>query len=329
MLAFWRQLESRAAEQTGAVSVGLVGSVPPDNYGNVNNFNLVDKPVPPGGPEPLVPWMPASNGYFAALELPLLDGRLFTNADTADAPPVAIVSRTWANKYYPRESAVGKQLRTGGCTDCPATTVVGVVGDVQFRGLRGEADAMYVPLAQAPGNGLHLIARSHVGAAATFRGLRSALAAVDPYVAPVEVSIAQRVHEDLGDPRRWTILVGSFASAGVLLAALGIFGLMSYVVRQRQRELGIRLALGATPGSLVQIVMQRGIRYASMGIVIGFVLAVIQSRWLEAMLFGVTSVEPTMLLIGAFSMLLVACLACLLPGLQAARVRPVEALSST
>ncbi len=327
-LEFWRRVEARAGELAGITAVGLTSSLPPDNFGDVNNFNLRDKPVPPGTAEPTSPWPVVTSGYFAALAIELLEGRLFTPGDTTGAPLVAVVSRAWAEKYYPRETAVGKQLTSAGCTTCLPTTVVGVVGDVHYRGLAGEADAVYVPLAQEPGSAMHLVVRSRLGPAATFRALRSALATIDPGVAPDEVTLASRVHDALGDPKRWTIVVGAFACAGVLLAAVGMFGLMSYVVRQRQHELGVRLALGASPASLMQLVVGRGMRYAALGSGIGLVLALLQSRWLGPLLFEAEAVDPGMLAVAAASMLAVAALACGLPGLAAARVRPIEALSS-
>jgi putative ABC transport system permease protein len=327
-LAFWRLLEARAAELSGVTAVGLATSVPPDNFGDVNNFNLLDRLVAAGGAEPTSPWVAASSGYFATLGVELLDGRLFTPTDSADAP-VVIVSRAWAAKYYPGETAIGKQLYSGGCTTCEPTTIVGVVEDVQYRGLAGQADAVYEPHAPSPPNDMHLLVRSRVGPAETFRGLRSALAAVDPEVAPVEVDLAERVREALGDPRRWTIIVGGFAFTSMLLAALGVFGLMSYIVRQRQRELGIRLALGASPASLTQLVVRRGLRHAGVGIAIGGLLAVLQSRWLGSLLFGVEPVDSETLVIAGAAMLAVAAVACWIPGLQAARVRPSEALAST
>lgn len=328
-LAFWQRLEARAAELPGITAVGVSSSLPPDNYGDVNNFNLIDKPVPPGGAEPVTPWVPVSTGYFATLGVELLDGRLFTPGDSAEAPPVVVVSRAWAAKYYARESAVGKQLRSGGCTTCDPTNIVGVVDDVQYRGLAGEADAVYMPIAQEPGNDRHLLVRSRAGPAETFRALRSALAAVDPEVASVEVDLAERVSEALGDPRRWTLIVGGFAFASMLLAALGVFGLMSYIVRQRERELAIRLAVGASPASLRQLVLRGGVRLAVLGVAIGGLLAVLQSRWLGSLLFGIEAIDAGTLVIAAAAMLAVASVACWIPALQAARVSPREALAST
>lgn len=327
-LAFWRRLEARAAEEPGITGAGLATSLPPDNFGDVNNFNLLDKLVPPGGSEPVAPWVPASPGYFPVLGVKLFEGRWFSPIDTGEAP-VAIVSRAWAAKYYPRASAVGKRFYSGGCTTCDPTTIVGVVDDVQYRGLAAEADGVYVPLTQGPPNYSHLVVRSRFGPAETFRALRSALAAVDPEVAPVEVDLAERVREALGDPRRWSIIVGGFAVMSVLLAALGVFGLMSYVVRQRERELAIRLAVGASPRSLTQLVLRRGVRYAAIGVALGSLLAVLQSRWLGSLLFGVEPIDPGTLVIAAAAMLAVASAACWIPALRAARIRPREALAAT
>src|SRR5256712_615162 len=247
---FWRRVEARAAEADGVTAAGLAGSLPPDNFGDVNNFDLLDKPVPAGTAQHLAPWSAVSPGFFAAMGIPLLDGRLITPGDSATAPPVVVVSRAWAATYYPKESPIGKQLYSGGCTSCPPTTVIGVVGDVPYRGLAGEADAVYAPVgadSQDVDLSLNLVVRSRIGAAATFRALRSALGALDPQVAAVEVVMSERLRAALGDPRRWTVVVGAFAAAGVLLAALGVFGLMSYVVRQRPAARGARPAPSPAP----------------------------------------------------------------------------------
>src|SRR2546426_9989522 len=141
-------------------------------------------------------------------------------------------------------------MYSGGCTTCQPTTVIGVVGDVPYRGLAGEADAVYAPVgadSQDVDLSLNLVVRSRIGAAATFRALRSALGALDPQVAAVEVVMSERLRAALGDPRRWTVVVGAFAAAGGLLAALGVFGVMSYVVRQRRGAAGGRRAPRPAP----------------------------------------------------------------------------------
>jgi putative ABC transport system permease protein len=325
---FWQLAEMRAAEIAGVTAVGLSGSIPPDNGGDVNNFDLLDKPVPAGTAQPVAPWSAVTPGYFTALGIPLLEGRLLTLADSGSSPPVVVVSRAWAARYYRGASAVGKELHSGGCTACPPTTVVGVVGDVPYLGLANEAEGVYAPLAQEGGRSLHLVVRSGLGSAATFRALRSAVASLDPDLAPVEVDLSDHLRRSLGDPRRWTFVVGAFAATGVLLAALGVFGLMSYVVRQRRREMGIRLALGASPHALTRLVVQRGMRYPLLGTSIGLGLAALESRWLGSLLFGVRATDPITLVSAVGLLLAVAAIACWVPGLRAARLKPLEVLAS-
>ena len=325
---FWRLAEMRAAEIAGVTAAGLSASIPPDNGGDVNNFDLLDQPVPAGTAQPVAPWSAVTQGYFAALGIPLLEGRQFTLADSGSSPPVVVVSRTWAARYYRGTSAVGKQLQSGGCTTCPPTTVVGVVGDVPYLGLATNADGVYVPLAQEGGQRLNLVVRSRLGTAATFRALRSAVASLDAELAPIEVDMTDHLHRALGDPRRWTAVVGAVAAAGVFLAALGIFGLMSYVVRQRRRELGVRLALGASPRALTRLVVQRGMRYALRGTLIGLGLSMFESRWLGSLLFGVDATDAMTLVTAVAIMLAVAAVACWVPGQRAARLKPLEVMAS-
>jgi predicted permease len=325
---FWRLAEMRAADIAGVTAVGLSASIPPDNGGDVNNFDLLDKPVPAGTAQPVAPWSSVTEGYFNALGIPLLEGRLPTVADSGSSPPVVVVSRTWAARYYPEASALGKQLHSGGCITCPPTTVVGVVGDVPYLGLATGAEGVYAPLAQGGGRSLHLVVRSTLGRLATLRALRSAIGSLDADLAPVEVDMREHLHAALGDPRRWTSVVGAFASAGVSMAALGIFGLMSYVVRRRRRELGVRLALGASPGSLTRFVVRGGMRYAVLGTLIGLVISAFESQWLGSLLFGVEATDPMTLAMAVVGLLAVAALACWVPGLRAARIKPLEALAS-
>jgi putative ABC transport system permease protein len=203
-----------------------------------------------------------------------------------------------------------------------------VVGDVPYLGLATGAEGVYAPLAQGGGRSLHLVVRSTLGRLATLRALRSAIASLDADLAPVEVDMREHLHAALGDPRRWTSVVGAFASAGVSMAALGIFGLMSYVVRRRRRELGVRLALGASPGSLTRFVVRGGMRYAVLGTLIGLVISAFESQWLGSLLFGVEATDPMTLAMAVVGLLAVAALACWVPGLRAARIKPLEALAS-
>jgi len=324
--AFFRRLEEDAAAAPGIASVGLATSLPPDNGGSTNNFNLVDKPVPAGSAEPVAPWMSATASYFRTIGVPLLEGRLFDAGDSGNAPPVVVVSRSWAERYYPRESAVGKQMVEGGCYACPRTTIVGVVGDVKYAGIAAAGEAVYDPLTQSNTRSVYVVARSAAAPGAVFRTLSAAVSGLDPELPVTETTLQDRLDASLADPRHWTAVLGGFAAAAMALASLGIFGLMSYVVRQRRREMGVRLALGAEPSSLVRLVVGRGMRYVAAGAALGLVLSLLERRWLAPLLFGVGALDPATVAAAAALLLAVALLACWLPGLRAARVSPVEVM---
>lgn len=326
--AFFRRLEQDVARSPGVGAVGLADALPPDNGGNTDNFNLVDHPVPPGNAEPVAPVLAATASYFRTLGVPLLEGRLFTEADSGNAPPVVVVSRAWAHHYYPRESAVGKELVEGGCYACPRTAIVGVVGDVKYVGIAGSGEAFYVPLTQSNSRVVHVVVRTTALPGAIFRALRAAVAGLDPDLPVVETTLHDRLDASLADPRRWTTVLGGFAAAALLLAALGIFGLMSYVVRQRRREMGVRLALGAEPRTLTWLVVASGMRYVWLGTAIGLVLAALEGRWLSSLLFGVSAMDPATVAAAAALLAGIALLACWVPGLRAARISPVEVLAA-
>ena len=322
--AFWQRAELRMADLPGMVAAGLVSNVPPENPGT-NNFNLVDHPVPTGQSEPTVPWYSATPGYFQALGIPLLDGRLFTPADTV--VPVVVVSRSWANRYFPRERAVGRQLISGGCYDCPRTTIIGIVGDVKNIGLAESEEAVYSPnLSRA--RSMSLVVRSTSGTAAALRSLREGMRSLDPELPMTESTLAERYDATLADPRRWTVVLGAFAAVGLVLAALGIFGLMSYVVRQRRREIGVRLALGAEPKAMTRFIIARGVRYAIVGSVLGLIVTLALVRRMSTLLFGVSPTDVRTIGAVAALLLLVAVAACWLPGYRAGRIRPLEAIST-
>jgi predicted permease len=325
---FWRQLELRAAEIPGVSAVGIASELPPDDSGNINNFNLIDRPVEPGVAEHLALWSLVTPGYFDTLGLALLEGRMFTEADSGDAPPVVLVSRWWAERYYPGESAVGRQMVEGGCGTCAPTTVIGVVGDVKYRGLAESGDAVYSPLAQSLGRTASAVVRSRDVPAATFEALREVVSRLDAELPVVEQTMTERIDRALAGPGRSTAVLAAFAIAAVSLAALAVFGLMSYTVRQRQREIGVRIALGAGPASIAGMIVGRGMRLAAAGTVLGVGLSFLGARWLEAFLFGVSASDPLSTLAVATALLLVAAIACWLPGLRAARIHPVEAIAA-
>ena len=326
--AFFRRAEARLRELPGVTAVGLSTALPPDDPGDVNNFDLLDRPVSEGTAEPVAAWSAVTPGFFETLGVPLLDGRLFTFEDTASTAPVAVVSSGWARKYYGNESAIGRRLYSGGCRTCPPTTVIGVVGDVKYLGLSASAEAVYEPVVQAGPSRMNLLVRTTLPDAGIFPALRSALGGLDPELPLEPVLLRDRLRDSLSDPRRWMSLVTGFALAASLLAALGIYGLMAYLVRQRYREIGVRMALGAEPGRVTAEMMRRGMVFALAGSTIGVGLALAAGRYMGPLLFGVGPRDPRLLAAVVAVILAAALVSCWIPSRRAARIDLSAALRS-
>ena len=325
--AFYERALQRALEVPGVVAAGVATAAPPDNQGSANNFNLVAHPVPPGGAEPVSPWDGVTPGYFDALRIPLLEGRMFTPADSGNAPPVMIVSRAWAQHHFAGEPVLGQLVIEGGCYECPRTTIIGVVGDVKYQGVGGSGDGVYVPLAQFNARGASLFVRAIAAPEPFIRPVLDALRSLEPGLPLAGITLDAQVRRALRDPGRWTAVLAAFAASALVLAALGIFGLMSYVVRRQQRELGVRMALGATPRDVARMIVSRGMRYVVAGAAVGIALALMAGHWLNALLYGVTSRDPVMFGVVLGVLLIAAFLACLVPALRAATIRPIEAIA--
>lgn len=326
--AFWRQAEQRAGAVPGVSHVGLATQVPPDRSGNVDNFNLVSRPVPAGEAEPVTPWYYATPGYFEALGIRVSIGRTFLPADNQAADPVVVVSRSWAMHYFGRPDVVGERLIQGGCAQCPPTTIVGVVEDIRNLGPSEPSDAVYGPLDQGAPRSLHLVVRHAGTTARVAQALRDALASLDPDL-PVSVSsLAERQAAGLADPRRLAGILGAFSVTGLLLACLGVFGLMAYTVRQQRRDIGVRVALGATPSRMTRLVVWRGMRLALTGSVAGIALALVVTSRLRTLLFDVTPWDPATLLAVGVLLLGSAAAACWGPGRRAARIGPAEVIAT-
>jgi putative ABC transport system permease protein len=260
--------------------------------------------------------------------IPLLEGRLFTESDAADAPHVAIVSAAFARRYWPGESAIGRRLRFDNSEGAPWRAVVGVTGDVKQLGLDVAAPPiMFIPYTQFPLPFTNLAVRSTSPTATIGSLVRSQLAAIDPDLAAGEVTTLGAVlNESIAEPRFRTFLLAAFALTALLLAAVGLFGLISYSVAQRRREIGIRVALGAKPATLIRTVMREGLTLCAAGLAAGLLGSMLASRVLASFLFGVGAADP--LTFGAVATLLVgvAALATYIPARRALSVDPVVAL---
>jgi predicted permease len=328
--AFWTRALARLSEQPGLIAAGVNESMPPDEPADINNFDLVDRPVAPGDAQPTAPYASVNPTFFAALGLPVLEGRVFTEADTGAGRPVMIVSRSWVRHYSADRPAVGRQLQGGGCTTCPPFTIIGVVGDVKYQGLSGNGEAMYVPAAQNMSANYYLFvrfARIAQGGGEGVDRVRDVLRGIDPGLALDDAGrLEDRIYSSVAPQRHWATLLGGFATVALSLAAVGIFGMLSYLVAARRREIGVRVALGASRAGVISMVVGRGMSYAIPGAIVGLVVSFVVRRRLEAVLFDVSGADPGTLAAATAVFLVVALVASLLPAHRAAKVSPMEAM---
>jgi putative ABC transport system permease protein len=271
-----------------------------------------------------------SGGYFAAIGVPVLAGRTFTDADSRTAPPVAIVNAALANRYWPGESAVGKRLRFDNAPDVPWCTVVGVVGDVRQLGLEQNAPPiLYFPYPQFPLPFTDLAIRSDAPQSAIVSLVRARLREIDPDMPMGTVTPLQDVLGlAVAQPRFRAALVSAFAAVALVLAAVGVFGLISHSVTQRTREIGIRIALGARPNAVLGMVFRESMALAALGVGIGLVGALAAGWTIGSFLYGVKPYDPPTLALVSSILLGVAALASYLPARRALRVDPIDALRS-
>jgi putative ABC transport system permease protein len=269
-----------------------------------------------------------SGGYFAAMGIPLLAGRTFEDRDVQTAPPVAVISAALAKQYWPGESPIGKRLRFDNNSKEPWFTVVGLVGDVRQLGLSEQAPALlFLPYEQFALPFTSVAVRSSLPQGTVVSLLKSQLAAIDPDLPFGDIaSLQSEIDANVGEPRFRAMLIGSFALLALVLAAVGVYGLISYTVTQRTREIGIRVALGAAPRQVLLPVVREGITLAVVGVGIGLVGALLAARALSAFLFGVGASDPFTFAGVALLLLAVATAASYIPSRRALRVDPMVAL---
>ena len=269
-----------------------------------------------------------SESYFRVLGIPLRRGRLFTPADRDGSPNVVVVSEATAQRLWPGEDALGKRIRSLACNSDCWEEVVGVVGDVHEAALYQAAQMeIYYPLRQLPLSGMHLLVRTTGDPGTLVEPVRRAVAAVDPLQPVFNVRTMQDiVSASVADRRLTTFLLTAFAVLAIVLAAVGIGGVLSYAVGQRTREIGLRMALGSAPGSVVRLVVTQGLWLAGLGLAIGLPATLVLVRALRAQLYEIAPSNPVAYVVGVVVLTTVALGACYLPARRAARVAPMEAL---
>jgi len=266
--------------------------------------------------------------YFATLGIPVRRGRVFTDADREGAQPVVVISESVARLYWGTNDPIGKRLRIGEHLE-RTVTVVGVVPDTRYRELREARPSVYFPLRQPffPFEPVTLAIRTTGPPAELVPTIRRVIGEAEPGVALASAApFGTYLEEPLAQPRLNALLLAVFAGSAVALAAVGLFGAMATMVRQRTRELGVRMALGATAAELQRLVMRRGLMIASLGLSLGLIGALLANRLLVALLYNVTPTDLATLTMVAALLLAVGLVACVVPARQAMRVDPVAAL---
>ena len=322
--AFWDRALERIAVLPGVEAVGLADSRPPSDAGNLNNFDLEDRPTPPGKNQPLCTWVAVSPGFFQAVGLPLDRGRLLDSHSLADN--VVVVDRAWAARFYPNEEVLGKRFREGGCTTCPWTTVVGVVGTVKWTGLEApDEGTVYSPFVDFPQG--YVVLRAAANPAASAAALRQAVRELDPGLAVSSIATGHDlVDSSLAAPRYLSVLVAMFALVALLLSVIGIYGVMAFFVEQRMRDIGIRLAIGGQPSDVQRMIVLQGWRLVGVGTVVGTLMAFVATRFLTAVLYDVAKLELTAIAVVPIALMLAGLAACIIPGRRAARLDPASIL---
>ena len=330
----YARLLQRLGEMPGVESVAANNSPPFAAQGPWNRSQVVrdDRPAASSSHNPVANFQSVSPDYFRLLRIPLVRGRFFTAGDKLGAPRVCLVSEQLARALWPGEDPIGRKLRAQwpGTTGAPNTTllVVGVVGDVRDQALeRDPVPGLYEPSLQVAYRDNHFLVRARGRALALVPAIRREIAATAPEVGAFHfVALEQEVANSLWQSRLRGWLLGFFSIVALALAATGLYGAVAYGVAQRTREIGVRMALGATRASILRLVLGRGLRAVALGIAAGIGGALLVSRLLSASLFGISGTDLTSY--GASCLLLAAtaCLAALIPARGASQVNPMAAL---
>jgi len=330
-LEFFREGRARIEALPGVRSAAFVMSLPIEGAKWGSPFILADKPVPRPGEFPIAAFTPISANYFEAMGIRLLAGRTFTEAEMTDTPPVTVINELLARNLWPGENPIGKRLRQGNAESQAAwREVVGVVADAKLNGLVLDGPLhIYLPLAQRNSPNVGLVVRTTGHPLALASTVEQTIRGLDKDLPIRSRSMDQILGNAVARERLTLTLLAGLALLALLLAGVGIYGVMSYAVQQRTHEIGIRVALGAQTSDVLRLVIRQGIMLASVGVVIGLATAVALAKLLtgfSALLYGVKATDPATFALIALLLLLVALLACWIPARRATKVDPLAAL---
>jgi len=334
---FWSSILARANALPGVTAAAMATELPPERQIDANDTGIEGfVPVPNGPLQNVDYWNFVSPEYFDAIGARLMEGRLLNQGDGAGAPPAVVINQSMARTFWPKESAIGHRIRIEGAQGA-WRTVVGVVADIKNAGLdRPTGTELFVPVQQRntlPANvnnfvsTAYLVIRTKGDPMAVAGAVRAQVLSLDNALPVSNVaSMEDLMSANRARPRFLTLLLTLFSAVSLSLAALGIYGVISYLVAQRTNEIGIRMALGAQAGDVVRLIGATGLRLAVAGTVIGAVGALVLTRFLSGLLFGVSSMDPITFIAMAATLGAVTLLACYVPARRASRVDPLVAL---
>jgi len=321
-LAFYDQVFAKAQALPGVERVAMA-SVLPLSGDSDTDFSIEGRPAPTRQSETPISWYRlVSASYFQTMGIPILRGRVF---EPRESSPSVIVNETFERTYFPGEDAIGHRVRFG---DGPWATIIGIARDVKVRGARESTRVeTYIPYWQLTEPGMNVLLKASGNPALLVGPLRQAVASIDRNV-PVSgiVTLAELVGGSIENPRFFAMLAMTFALMALVLAAIGIYGVMTYAVSQRTTEIGVRMAIGATASDVFRLVIADGLKVAALGIVFGIGGSLLIAKSLAALLFGVGASDPITIGITAAALLAVAAVACFVPAWRATRVDPIRAL---
>ena len=324
---FVRELLRRARAIPGVEMAGITSDLPGTPPAVSTNLSIEDMPLDPS--EKLTAEaIRVSPDYFKILQAPLSRGRLFGEDDQADKPSVAIIDETTARRYWPNKDPIGRRVRLGQSERLPWLTIVGIIKDIKHDGLDiNGMPHIYLPVYQRLGRTLNLVVRTPLAPALLEAQIRHEIQAVDPGLPVFGIRSMNDVMETSLAPRRFSAeLVGAFALVALLLASVGIYGLLSYLVGQRSQEIGVRIALGAQRGDILKLILGQGALLACVGVCAGLILAAAAAPAISTLLYQIRAVDPIVFVGVPLILLLISLLASYIPAYRAARVSPIVAL---
>jgi len=327
LVSFYQQLVSKASASPGVLRVSGGYPLPMSGDGWSGSYLVNGEPSGPNDPVPHAEYAVTLPGFFQTLGIPLLAGRDFEPTDTRDAPGVVIVDELLAKRHWPGQNPIGKEINQDG-PGAPWSRVVGVVGHVYRVGPQTEGEPqLYLPYTQNPQTTLSIVARGGGPATGLVQPLRGAVRSLDPDLPIARLRpMSDLVSNAMARQRFNATLLGIFALTALLLASVGLYGVMAYVVSQRTREIGIRMALGGQPSAIRWSVLRQGLVVSVLGLAIGMLLSIMTAKAISGLLFGVQALDlPTYLSIGGL-LLIVALIASYGPARRATRVDPLLAL---